>query len=493
MKKKSAKLICNNTPNQLTRITCNFTGKTRLDTMEGKEYLVAPMIMMLEGVHEGSGGAILYPSDELSDCPQAWNYKPVVVYHPECNGTSVSACDPIILSNRKVGVVMNAKTTTVKHDEQDITALKAEAWLDEDRIKAVDERIATAIETNTMMELSTGLFTKVNNEAGEWNGKKYVGIAKDYRPDHLALLPDLKGACSIEDGAGFLRNQVTLKATDKVLIINNAMSHGNIRSLINSWLWETKEDTWVEAVYDDFFVYEMQNKFYKLDYKLEDNLVVITGIEQEVVRVTEFRTPTGEFVGNERKGSNMDKKKVVESIIASNSNSWTKEDTETLMALNEAALVKMQESETLAATKAVENAVAEAAASIEPEVEVNKTDKTEVPVVNAKPKTMEQHLAEMPKEIADTLRSSMVLQNQMKERLIKKIIDNERNSFTEKQLRAKEIEDLKGIAAIATNDSEEEVELDYLGQGIGNTVPIGNAAEITPLIMPSVIAATKSE
>ncbi|GAG82219.1 unnamed protein product, partial [marine sediment metagenome] len=70
-------------------ITANFTGITRYDTMEGREYLVAPMIMIVEGVLNGSEGAGLYPADELSKTPQVWNHKPVVVYHPQENGVGI--------------------------------------------------------------------------------------------------------------------------------------------------------------------------------------------------------------------------------------------------------------------------------------------------------------------------------------------------------------------------------------------------------------------
>ena len=48
--------------------------------------------------------------------------------------------------------------------------------------------------------------TTTPRATGDWNGKAYVGIARNYRPDHLAILPDMKGACSIADGAGLCRN-----------------------------------------------------------------------------------------------------------------------------------------------------------------------------------------------------------------------------------------------------------------------------------------------
>jgi len=191
------------------KITTNFTGMVRNDTMEGRDYLVAPMIMIVEGVHEGSNGPLYYPAEELAKTPAVWNTKPIVVYHPQANGEGISACDPDILTNRKVGVIMNTSIGEVEvkinKEKTKLAALRAEAWLEVDRMKKVDERIAEAVEKNEMMELSTGLFTDNEDVEGEWNGEPYIAIARNYRPDHLALLPDLVGACSIEDGAGFLR------------------------------------------------------------------------------------------------------------------------------------------------------------------------------------------------------------------------------------------------------------------------------------------------
>jgi len=203
--------------NTFQSLAANRTGLIRNDTMEGRNYIVTPMIMLLEGVHQGSGGPLYYPPEELSKTPVVWNHKPVVVYHPQVNGVGVSACMPDILTSRKIGVIMN----TVFEDGK----LKAEAWIDLDRAKAVDDRIVSAIENKAVMELSTGLFTDNENVEGEWRGEKYIAIARNYRPDHLALLPDIKGACSIEDGAGFLRlnsqKNCIIIDVDKIFTKNN--------------------------------------------------------------------------------------------------------------------------------------------------------------------------------------------------------------------------------------------------------------------------------
>ena len=72
---------------------------------------------------------------------------------------------------------------------------------------AVDPRIVQNIEAGRVMEVSTGLFYEPVPVKGVWNGEAYSVAAGDWQPDHLALLPDKKGACSLADGAGLLVNE----------------------------------------------------------------------------------------------------------------------------------------------------------------------------------------------------------------------------------------------------------------------------------------------
>ena len=45
----------------------------RTEVYEGKEHLVVPVVMMVEGVHNGSHGPILHTIEELGKFPGAWN------------------------------------------------------------------------------------------------------------------------------------------------------------------------------------------------------------------------------------------------------------------------------------------------------------------------------------------------------------------------------------------------------------------------------------
>lgn len=463
-----------------TRITANFSGPVRHDTMGGREYKVVPMVMMLEGVLNGDHGPILYPEEEIAKFPSAWNSRPVVAYHPE---QGVSASNPDIITNRGIGVVMNAKWEDGK--------LKAEAWCEVSRMEIVDNRILDAVQNNKMLELSTGLYIEPDRTPGEFNGKSYDIIARNFQPDHIAVLPDIKGACSIEDGAGFLRlnsenskvlidvSKMTedqrnfIASNDKSFIaklgkfIANEISHGDIRSLLNSALRTeiNREDIWIEEVFDTFFIYEDQGKLFKRTYTVVDGKVGITETAVEVVRVVEFRTLDGKFVGN-RKDEPMDKKKLVDGLIANADTSWEESDRETLMAMNEATLskigvVKNEESTSEAGTEAT----VEATEATEAKVEA-----TEV-ISNM---TVDKYLeTQVPAEIKGVLQNALSLHNQTKNQLITDLVANKKCTFTEVFLQTKDIEELTNLKNLGMGEDVEVQPVsrfNYAGQGGGQLV-----------------------
>jgi hypothetical protein len=167
--------------------------------LEGRKHLVVPVVMCVEGVLKGSRGAFFYPADELRRSVPHWNGRPVVVYHPDMR-FNWAAGNPEVFTAQRVGTIFNARFEG--------KALKAEAWLDVERLGMVDWRVLEAVKAGRVMEVSTGLFTENEGVAGTWGGRPYTAVARNHRPDHLALLPDLRGACSIDDGAGLCRNAV---------------------------------------------------------------------------------------------------------------------------------------------------------------------------------------------------------------------------------------------------------------------------------------------
>jgi Uncharacterized protein conserved in bacteria (DUF2213) len=467
----------------------NISKDVRHDQMEGRDYLVAPMIMLVEGVHNGSDGPGLYPAEEIKKIPEVWNHKPVVVYHPEQNGRMVSACDPIVLSTRKVGVIMNTRYEDGK--------LKAEAWLEQSRIKAVDERVGNAIENNEMMELSTGLFADKDNTEGVWNEEEYSWIARNFKPDHLALLPDMVGACSLADGAGFLRlnkenklEKVKVDKKDMLALIANEMSHESTRSLLGSALRAKNENAWVENVFDAFFIYEENGTYFAQNYSTKDGAVKIEGLPEQVVRVTEYRTISGTVIGNtviNTKGQIMDKDKIVDALIANEKLDWSEEDRDDLMGLSEKVLegltANAQEEEPEKEEKKETPAANTPTDKPEDKKVEKKEDEKESPAANQE-ETVEQYVGKAPKKIREALTNSLRVLEQEKTKLIDTITANELNEFTKEQLEEKEIGELTALAKLAApvikEDPNNAVRPNYFGQA-----PVAAGSKEEPLLLPT--------
>lgn len=193
-------------------LTSNLAAGGRRAFEGGREFVVARVRMLPpEGVLNGSKGPGLYPAAESAKNPAAWDGMPLVYWHPVKDGRHVSAlANPDVLASHGVGELRN---TAYNHN----SGLESEAWFDVERVRAADRRFGTRVlnqlEAGQPIEVSTGLFT--DNEPAPrnavFNGRDrqgrpfstpYTWVARNYRPDHLAVLPDQRGACSIDHGCG---------------------------------------------------------------------------------------------------------------------------------------------------------------------------------------------------------------------------------------------------------------------------------------------------
>lgn len=182
----------------LQTLVANLTGKTRREILNEAEYLVAPLTMIVPGVLNGSQGPLYYPLEELQKQPADWNHIPIVLYHPLKDGKPISAKDPAVLNSSQLGVLLNTAATE---------KLTAEGWFHVENTKRIAPVVWKNLEQGKPVELSTGLLLDADPVQGEFNGTAYKAIARNYRPDHLAILPDVTGACSIKDGCGVLVNE----------------------------------------------------------------------------------------------------------------------------------------------------------------------------------------------------------------------------------------------------------------------------------------------
>jgi hypothetical protein len=170
----------------------------RYETHQNREHIVVPVIMMVDGVHNGSAGALLHTSEEYGRYPGSWDGIPIAIMHPKQDGDYVSANSPQIIDSQTIGRIYN---TTCNGK------LKAECWIDVMKAEKTFPEVLEDIKDGKPIQVSVGVFTDDESTSGTWEGEEYIAIARNHRPDHLALLPGSQGACSFDDGCGIRANE----------------------------------------------------------------------------------------------------------------------------------------------------------------------------------------------------------------------------------------------------------------------------------------------
>ena len=444
----------------------------REEVLDGDPHWVVPMVMASECVMNGSLGALYYPKEELSKKISAWNHKPIVVYHPDMN---VSACDPVILNKQKIGVILN---TSFLADNK----LRAEAWIHKELAEKIDKRIVEAITNKSTMELSTGLEVEIEFTGGDFNGKSYTGIARNYTPDHLAILPDEIGACSLGDGAGFIRNsegKTVVKSLHRALqaygLTMNVMSHSDIREslrdALNTFFKDTETsvltpygvseskdssrlfyDLWVVEVYDDHFIYEISGDYYKLFYTKTDEVVSVTGTPKKVVRKVSYEAAPATSVQNKdnKENKDMNRKEKIDALVSNGA--FVKEDIELLTGMTDAQFDRVHNQAT---TAAAHTAAAEAGSGDDEKEAAAKAATEAEAAQNKKALSVEDYIKAAPVEMQAVLNEGRTALQKETSSLVATIVANKKCIYTEEQLRVKPIIDLRAIAALAANSQEE--------------------------------------
>ena len=300
-------------------LTANLNGSTRRAQLNGRDHIVAPLTLIVPGVLNGSQGPLFYPQEEIAKGVDAWNGIPLVAYHPTNNGQPTSARSPDVFNRQRLGVIFNAAVNSEGK-------LQAEGWFDVEQTQRVDNRIFAALQSSQPIELSTGLFTD-NEQAAEGanhNGTPYSFTARNYRPDHLAILPDQKGACSLSDGCG---------------VLINGVSHEELSSLIRQALAVRLpgQEVWLSEVFNTKIIYEGNSRLYQLGFTLKGGVVIFSSTPAtEVQRKVTFVPVTNLSNG----GPKMDREKVIAALIA-NSCCWDAEDRSVLDGLSDKKLTTL--------------------------------------------------------------------------------------------------------------------------------------------------------
>lgn len=182
----------------LLTLISELATNVRKHTLNGREYVVADVTILKEGVLSGSKGSLFYPHEEIGKRVGIWNGFPLTANHPMDGDKPISGRSPQAHAKYSVGYLFNDGYDTANKRRT------GEVWVDIELANRVDNRIVPHILSGKPINVSTGLFTTDEQapQDSAYNGKKYTHIARNYQPDHLAILLDDLGACSVRDGCG---------------------------------------------------------------------------------------------------------------------------------------------------------------------------------------------------------------------------------------------------------------------------------------------------
>jgi hypothetical protein len=333
--------------------------------------------------------------------------------------------------------------------------LKAEAWIDEQKIRQISPLAYAYIMQGRQLEVSLGVFTEDEPTSGNWNGEDYVAIARSHRPDHLALLPGEQGACSWADGCGVRANQeeggndVDVIKTQKELVKEGLfviklhdIGFKGICNKIQGKLDAMDTDVkmhFLKDVFDSNFIYEVRgggaDGMFQRNYQVnEDETIEFTGEPEPVVQKVSYEpVQTNQTEGGitTMKKEKEEKKaccpEQVDLIINSEHTRFGEGDREWLEGQEKETIVKLL--------------------PVEPEApatpQVNREQA--VQVLKEQLSTPEQFLELMPKDIKDQMSHGLSLYQAERQELINHIKANT-EVYTEDELKGMEIADLTKLA-----------------------------------------------
>lgn len=174
----------------------------RREEIDGRETLIVPVVALKEKIlHcrncDPSGEFI--PAEEIVASYQGWEGRPITVDHPvDASGSPISANTRAALEQFAIGMFHNVEI------KDDGAKLKGEMYIDVERTLKMEggEEIIARFESDRLTEVSTGYFAMRRDEYGYFDEEPYGLVQHRIVPDHLAILLDDTGACSLDDGCG---------------------------------------------------------------------------------------------------------------------------------------------------------------------------------------------------------------------------------------------------------------------------------------------------
>ncbi len=437
------------------------SAKVSQKTLQGRNYLVAPVSMIVEGVWKGSAGPVYYEGNDIAMSVPAWNAKPITINHPETSdGTKVSGASPESLEKHAVGMVLNTKYDKRKK------RLVAEAWFEIDRLGKVPgaEIVQAALHAGEKLEVSTGLYIDAQPLQGTFANNEYVAKATNYRPDHLAIILSGEGACSLKDGAGLLVNKAEKPSRperDPELVGNKKDLIERLRDVSEAVrsahenIVTNGDSTWVyvTAVYPDYAIFEKssqgESSYFRQNYAMESGLVKLIGNATPVTRKVTYSVQN-------QKQENMERKDLINKLGSEHAEFVT----------------NMSDDQFKAFEKAL--APAPAPAPVQSPAKI---------VCNSVSELLEHASEGVKNQINDAIDATV----KAREALIDKIVANTKDSFTKEELASFSTAHLNKLATVIAAPAPKQNSGVYAGEAfVGNQASGSTASsESVPLPPPS--------
>ena len=160
-------------------------------------------------IQEGILNQIFYDWEVIKN-ESIWSSAPVTVGHPmDNNNQPISFHDPRNLPNQSIGQMFYSKALPLTRQ------IEGYLYLEIPKLKAMGiNGILENTNSQNQVSISTGLIgMKIPNQ-GDYNGETYGFLINNIQIDHLAILINHDGACSLNDGCGVYRFNNNKKKED---------------------------------------------------------------------------------------------------------------------------------------------------------------------------------------------------------------------------------------------------------------------------------------
>ncbi len=198
----------------------NQAVKATTRNVGGIDYLVAPVVLVKEGILNGE----FLGAEVIGSYPEAWNGTPFILEHPEdAKGVKIPANQPELLDQILLGRVFNVYV--------DGPTLKGEVWVDPTKASKVSngEEVVRRLMNGVPLEVSTAYYRDREDTVGAFQGEEFMGVQRNLKPEHLAALLDTEGACSWADGCGAPRvNEQQDREVTMDEIVNQIVADGRL-------------------------------------------------------------------------------------------------------------------------------------------------------------------------------------------------------------------------------------------------------------------------